>query len=138
SLGRHQEAMAEIKRALEIDPLSLPVNTVTARVLYLARQYDEAIEQSRKTIEMDRRFATAYQNLGRAYEQKGMYAEAVATFQELNKVAPDNGLALLGRAYALTGKTDEARKILAQLKELSARRYVSPYQVAMIYAGLGD
>jgi DNA-binding winged helix-turn-helix (wHTH) protein/TolB-like protein/Tfp pilus assembly protein PilF len=138
SLGRHQEAIAEIKRALELDPLSLPVNTVTARVLYLARQYDEAIEQSRKTIEMDPRFAAAYQNLGRSYEQKGMYAEAVATFQELNKAVPGHGLAFLARADALAGKTDEAQKILAQLKEPSARRYVSPYHVAMIYAGLGD
>ena len=67
-----------------------------------------------------------------------MHAQAVVTFQELNKVAPDNGLAFLGRAYALAGKTDEARKTLAQLKELSARRYVSPYRVAMIYAALGD
>ena len=69
-----------------------------------------------------------------------MYAEAVATFQELNKVAPDNinGLAFLACAYALAGKTDEAQKILAQLKEVSARRNVSPYHVAMIYAGLGD
>jgi len=138
ALGRHQEAIAEIKRALELDPLSLPVNTVTARVLYLARQYDEAIEQSRKTIEMDRRFATVYQNLGQSYEQKGMYAEAVATFQEFYKVGPGHGLAFLGRAYALAGRTAEAQEILSQLKELSARRYVSPYQVAMIYEGLGD
>jgi DNA-binding winged helix-turn-helix (wHTH) protein/TolB-like protein/Tfp pilus assembly protein PilF len=138
SLGRHQEAIAEIKRALDLDPLSLPVNTVTARVLYLARQYDEAIEQSRKTIEMDPRFAAAYQNLGRSYEQKRMYAEAVATFQELNKAVPGRGLAFLARADALAGKTDEAQKILAQLKELSERRYVSSYHVAMIYAGLGD
>jgi len=87
---------------------------------------------------MDPSFATAYQNLGRSYEQKGMYAEALATFQELNKVSLGHGLALLGRAYALAGKTDEAQKIIAQLKEQSARRYVSPYQVAMIYAGLGD
>jgi Flp pilus assembly protein TadD len=69
-----------------------------------------------------------------------MYAQAVATFKELTKVAPDNinGLAFLGRAYALAGKTDEAQKILAQLKQLSARRYVPAYHVAMIYAGLGD
>ena len=138
ALGRHQEAIAEIRRALKLDPLSLAVNSVTGRVLYLARKYDEAIEQSRKTIEMDPRFASAYQNLGQSYEQKGMYAEAVATFQELNRVAPDNGLAFLGRAYALAGKTDEAQKILAQLKEPSARRYVSSYSVAMVYAGLGD
>ena len=138
SLGRHQEATAEIKRALELDPLSLPVNSVTARVLYLARQYDQAIEQSHKTIEMDPTFASAYQNLGRSYEQKRMYAEAVATFQELNKAVPGHGLAFLARADALAGRTDEAQKILAQLKELSARRYVSPYQIAMIYAGLGD
>jgi len=138
SLGRHQEAIAEIKRALDLDALSLPVNAVTARVLYLARQYDAAIEQSRKTIEMDRAFATVYQNLGQSYEQKGMYAEAVATFQEFYKVEPGHGLAFLGRAYALAGKTDEADKILSQLKELSARRYVSPYSIAMIYAGLGD
>src|SRR5437588_1467408 len=140
ALGRHQEAIAEIKRALELDPLSLLVNSVTARVLYFARQYDEAIEQSRKTIEMDRRFTATYQHLGSSYAQKGMYAQAVATFQELNKVAPDsiNALASLARADALAGKTDETRKILAQLKELSARRYVSPYRVAMIYAALGD
>jgi len=138
TLGRHQEAIAEIKRALDLDPLSLRVNAVTARVLYFARQYDEAIEQSRKTIEMDRRFPTIYQNLGQSYEQKGMYAEAVATFQELNKVTSGHSLAFLARADALAGKTDEARKILAQLRELSARRYVSPYRVAMIYAGLGD
>ena len=140
ALGRHQEAIAEIKRALELDPLSLLVNSVTARVLYFARQYDEAIEQSRKTIEMDRRFTATYQHLGSSYAQKGMYAQAVATFQELNKVAPDNinGLAFLACAYALAGKTDEAQKILAQLKEVSARRNVSPYHVAMIYAGLGD
>jgi tetratricopeptide (TPR) repeat protein len=56
-----------------------------------------------EAVKMDPRFATAYQNLGRSYEQKGMYAEAVATFQELNKVAPDNGLAFLGRADALAG-----------------------------------
>ena len=114
------------------------MNSVTARVLYLARRYDEAIAQSRKTIEMDPRFATAYQNLGQSYEQKGMYAEAAATFQELNKVVPGHGLASLARADALAGKTDEAQKILAQLREPSGRRSVSPYGVAMIYAGLGD
>src|SRR5437588_4610223 len=115
--GRHQEAIAEIKRALELDPLSPLVNSVTARVLYLARRYDEAIEQSRKTIEMDPRFATAYQNLGQSYEQKGMHAEAVATFQELDRVVPGHGLGFLARADALAAKTDEAQKILALLKE---------------------
>jgi tetratricopeptide (TPR) repeat protein len=89
-------------------------------------------------LELDPRFATAYQNLGRSYEQKGMYAEAVTTFQELNKVTSGRGLAFLAHAEALAGKTDEARKILTQLKEMSARQYVSPYGVAMIYAGLGD
>jgi hypothetical protein len=67
-----------------------------------------------------------------------MFAEAVAIFQELNKVSSGHGLAFLARADALAGKTDEAKKILAQLKELSARQYVSPYGLAMIYAGLGD
>jgi tetratricopeptide (TPR) repeat protein len=99
---------------------------------------DPIVEQSRKTIEMDPTFPTAYQNLGRAYEMKGMYAEAVATFQESNRGIPGRGLASLPRADALAGKVEEAQKLLAQLKELSARRYVSPYQIAMIYAGLGD
>lgn len=81
-MGRHTEAIAEIKRAQELDPFSLITNAVGAWVFYFARQYDEAIAQCQKVIAMDANFGEVYAYLGRAYEQKGMYAEALDAFQK--------------------------------------------------------
>jgi len=140
SLGRQDEAVKEIRRAQELDPLSLPINASVAYVFYLGRQYDEAIAAGKKTLEMDAVFPLTHQRLGLAYVQKKMYQEAIAEFQQAAKNSNRAPLAItsLGHAFAASGNKVEAQRVLAELKELSLRRYVSPYGIAMIYAALGD
>jgi TolB-like protein/Tfp pilus assembly protein PilF len=138
--GRFNEGIAELKRAQELDPLSLIINADLGGELYTwARQYDKAIEQLRKTIEMDPRFYYAHWHLGMALQLKGQLSEAIAEYRkavELN----DNAfvLVLLGQAYARTGQREEAQKILARLSEEAKSRYVSLYSFALMYLGLGD
>ena len=139
STGRTEESLVEIKRAQLLDPVSLPINTSWGWRLHFARRYDEAIAQYRKTLEMDPNFAQARLRLGEAYEQKGMYQQALAEFQKARQLddLPEVS-AGLGHALAKSGRRGQAEKELDQLKELSKRSYVSPYHVALIYTGLGD
>jgi TolB-like protein/DNA-binding winged helix-turn-helix (wHTH) protein/Flp pilus assembly protein TadD len=139
SMGRMDEAVAVAKRGRELDPLSLIVNTGFGRVLYFARQNDQAIERLQKTLDLDPNFPVARYWLGLAYEQKGMYQEAVADLTELKdlSVSPLR-IAGLGHAYAVSGDRAKAQAVLSELKELSRERYVSPYDIAVVYAGLGD
>lgn len=134
-MGRHNDAMEEIKRAQELDPLSLNIKAGLAFVFYMARRYDQAIEQYQKVVEMDSNFSTAHYMLGNAYLKKGMYGEAIAAFQKSDFEGP---LLLLAVAYAhaLSGKKDEAQKILDQMK--STKEYVPPYDMVYLYASLGD
>ena len=137
---RVEESITEIKRAQELDPLSLIINMNVGRMLYYGRRYDEAIEQYRKTLEMDPNLPWAHYLLGVAYEQKGMHGESIAELQKAVSPSEINTirLAALARAYALDGRRSKALKILHQLKELSKRRYVQPVFVALIYEALGD
>jgi serine/threonine-protein kinase len=105
----------------------------------LSGQNDKAIEQCRKVLELDPSSFPARRYLGLAYEAKGMYPEAIAEFQTGVKLSGSPLMhALLGHAYAVSGKTAEAKQVLNDLQQLQAQRYVSPYTVAAIYAGLGD
>jgi len=138
-LGRFDEAIAEMKRARELDPFSLIINTDSAQVLVWSRHYDEAIDQCRKTLEMDQNFSLTHSYLGQAYVLKGMYAEGIAEFQKA--VALDEApsyVGYLGHAYAVSGRRADALKTLDELKRLSKRRYVSPFWFALIYMGLDD
>ena len=138
-LGRFDEAIAEMKRAVELDPLSLIINADLGDTYIKARQYDAAIEQLRKTLDMDQNFYVAHKALGIAYEMKGAFADAIAEYQKAHALNDDPYvLALLGHALAVSGKHDEALKTLNQLQELSKQRYVSAYSFATVYAGLGD
>lgn len=137
--GQFNEAIAELKRAVELDPLSLIINADLGETYYLARRYDEAIEQQRKTLAMDRSFFYAYWKLGWALEAKGALAAAIEEYQKARALNDDPSiLAQLGHAYASAGNRIEAVKILEQLKELSKQRYVSVYSFAIVYLGLGD
>lgn len=140
AMGRFDEAIAEIERALALDPLSLIVSSAAGRLCHFAGRYDEAVRQYRKTLEMDPDYGEAHFNLGLTYEQKGMHEEAIA---ELQKAVDLSGArtpirAVLGYAYATAGRPDEARAILCELKELSEREHASPMEVAIVYTGLGE
>jgi len=139
-LGRHGEAIAEIKRAVDLDPLSLIINTNVAWVQYFARDYDRAIETFKKTLEMEPSYALAHERLGQTYLEKGLFVEAIAELGKAVNFSPGNTeiLAALGHALAAYGKREEARKILERLNELSKDAYVSAYDKATVYLGLGD
>jgi serine/threonine protein kinase/tetratricopeptide (TPR) repeat protein len=137
--GRFDEAIAEMKRAQELDPLSLIVNADVGDTYFYARQYDKAIEQLLKTIEMDQSFYYARYELGMAYEMKGDYQQAIAAYKQARQLNTDpRVLALLGHAYAASGKRDEALKALNQLKEIAKQQYVPAYHFVIVYVGLGD
>jgi TolB-like protein/Tfp pilus assembly protein PilF len=138
-LGRFDEAIAELKRSVELDPLSLIINEDLGNTYYYARRYDEAIEQLTKTLEMDLGFYSAHWLLGVAFEAKGTLDAAIEEYQKARALNDDPVvLALLGHAYASSGNKMEAEKILNQLKELSKERYVTGYNFAIVYLGLGD
>jgi TolB-like protein/DNA-binding winged helix-turn-helix (wHTH) protein/Flp pilus assembly protein TadD len=139
-LGRFDEALAEMKKAENLDPLSLIINADLAELLVLAHHYDESIEQSHKTIEMDPNFAFAHNQLAQAYLQKQMYYEAVA---ELKKAVQLSGnsptcMANLARAYVASGKRSEAEKLLGDLKKRSNAAYSNAPEIAIVYVSLGD
>ena len=138
--GRLEEALQEMKKALELEPASLIMNTFMGATLYYAGRYDEAIDQCRRTIEMDPNFAVAHWHLGLAYEQKQVFDAAIEEFQKAVSLSGGSPLmkAALGHAYAKSQKKDEANKILGELNELSKQEYVSSYEVATIYVALGD
>lgn len=138
--GRFRESIDELERAQQLDPLSLPINTDLGQTFFFAGQYDRAIEQSQKTLEMDQRFVRAQIILGAAYEQKGMYAEAIVALEAARAAAGTNPLVTggLGHAYAVAGKREKALEALEELKKLSAEHYVLAYNIAIIYAGLDE
>jgi TolB-like protein/DNA-binding winged helix-turn-helix (wHTH) protein/Tfp pilus assembly protein PilF len=140
AMGRTEESLEEMNRARSLDPLSLSVNFSLGWRLYMARQYDQAISQLLNTIEMDPTYLLAHIVLGQCYEQEEKYSEAITELQKAASMSPDSPpvLAALGHAYAAAGKRAEALQMLVQLKSLSARRYVSPFYLALLYIGLGD
>jgi TolB-like protein/Tfp pilus assembly protein PilF len=138
--GHPDQAAAEMKIALALDPLSLPVNVGAGWCSYFARRYDEAIVQYRKALELEPDFALARQALAMALERKGAYTEAIAEFRKAVALSGGSAstLASLGHACALAGATAEARAQLDRLEELSRRKYVPAMYRAFIYLGLGD
>jgi TolB-like protein/DNA-binding winged helix-turn-helix (wHTH) protein/Tfp pilus assembly protein PilF len=138
--GRHEEAFSEIHRAHDLDPLSVPINTDIGFELYYARRYEEAITQLRSVLQTSPKFPLAHLWLGRAYEQKGMYAEAITEFQQAGTALKDWPviIAAAGHAYARWGHKSDATAALGRMNELTKEEYVTPYGVALIYAGLDD
>ena len=138
-LGQFEDGVAELKRALQLDPLSVIINADVGTVLTSARRYDEAIEQLRKTLEMDPSFYYAHYHLGEALEMKGLNEDAVAEYEKATALNDDPvPQALLGHLYAKMGRKDEARRILQRLRDSPKERYVTPYLFAMIHLGLGE
>jgi eukaryotic-like serine/threonine-protein kinase len=139
-LGRHDEAIAEIRRAQEIDPLSLIAHVSASNAFYRARQYDRSIGQARKALELDPGFPLAHRSLARSFAQQGKYEESIAEYKQMINLMGRTSQALgeLGQIYAMSGNRAGALKLLGELKEMSANRYVSPLDFVFIYTGLGD
>ena len=138
-LGQLDRAMAETKRAYELDPVSSIIHSDLGGVNVAARRYDEAIRQLRGTVEIDPDFFWAYRWLGMALELKGDTQAAIAEYKKAFELNDDPaGLAFIAHAEAAMGHQDEARKLLIQLVDAAKSRYVQPYAFALTYLALGD
>ncbi len=142
AMGRPDDSVREMKRALELDHLSLIINVDLGWALIFQRQYDRAMEQERKTLEMDPNFGPAHVVLGMAYLQKARYADAITEAEKapssLMGGAATGRFLVLARAYLKSGKIREAQKVVEDLKDLSKRRYFPAYEIALAYVGLDD
>ena len=140
--GRHDEAIVERKRALELDTVSLIFNFELGVAFYFARRYDQAIEQYQKALELDARFPPVHALLPAAYEQTGMYDQAIDGFQKAVPAKQGtewfNTISGLGHAYARSGNTVAARAVLEKLLQLSQKEYVPADAIGLVYAGLGE
>lgn len=140
-MGRHGEAVAEVRLALDLDPLSVIIHTALGDVLFYARRYDEAIAMYRKALELDPHFVAGHSDLARALEHSGRVEEAIESYEKAIQLAggsisdPSIGLA---NAFAVGGRRGEAHEVLEELKKRRAERYVSPWGLASIYARLGE
>ena len=140
-MARFDEAVKEIRKAQELDPLSLVISRTVGRVYFYARQYDQAIDALQKTLEMDPNCSWAHLHLGLVYLQKSMYEEALAEFQKEKHLSKrwDRGLeCYLGISYAKMGRRVELQKVLDDLAERSKQAYVAPIPPALMYFALGE
>jgi DNA-binding winged helix-turn-helix (wHTH) protein/TolB-like protein/Flp pilus assembly protein TadD len=139
-MGRLPDAIAEAKLAQAADPLSAIIGTNAAWVYFLAGQSDQAIGILQRVIEIDPNFPRAHFRMGNIYEQQGQYHGAIAEYEKAVQLSGGDTYyqASLGHAYAMSGMSAEAKTSLHNLEELSARRYVPPYAIALIYLGMGN
>ena len=140
AMEQFEEGLVGLRRAQELDPLSLPARASMGLCLYLARRYDESIAELEKILEMDSSFSAAHHILSSNYLQKQMWAEAIESAARAVELS-DRGtyrLSLLGACLAASGRRAEAEAILAELAALSSRRYVSAAEIAFIHAALGQ
>ena len=139
AMGRFAEARAAIQRAWEVDPLSLTTITTAGLVSYFERDYDAAIPQYLKALELDSNFAIAHYFLGQAYLEKNMFDEAVAELERAVSLSNRSSecVAVLGYAHAIAGNASKAAELARELESRSADRYLSPVLLACIHLGLG-
>src|SRR5713101_382629 len=138
--GRISDSLTQVRKAVELDPLSMIILTDAARDLYLARRYDESIDQYLKSLEVDPTFPIAHKGLAEVYSQIGKHDEAVS---EIEKAIALSGRSIfilddLGYIYARAGKKDEATRVLRDLDRLASDEYVPAYGRAVIHTALGN
>jgi TolB-like protein/DNA-binding winged helix-turn-helix (wHTH) protein/Tfp pilus assembly protein PilF len=140
AVGRAQEAMAEGKRAYNLNPVDPEMGVHLQWLNYNFHHYDEVVEQGRRALELDSNFGEAHWFMGLAYEQQRMYKSAATELQTAVELSGRRILVLssFGHFLAVSGNRGAALKILAELGELSKERYVPSYEQALIYIGLGD
>ena len=139
AMGRHNEAIKAGEMRQRSLPLDLNMNWDLQGIYHYAGRYDLSIEQARKTLELDPNYWGSYTNLGQTYERKKQYPEAIASLEKARALDTNTSIpGYLGYVYAAAGKRAEAQNVLEELQELSKQRHVSPYYIAVIYAGLND
>ncbi len=139
NIGQTEREVAEMKRAVELDPLSLIINSNLGWACIHAGRLDDAVAQLCKTVEMDGSFYYARYGLALALELKGAIPEAIAEYQKTISITDDSvPLGMLGRLYAAAGRKDEAQKTLQQLRQIREQRYIPAYSLALVYLGLSD
>jgi TolB-like protein/Flp pilus assembly protein TadD len=141
-MGRAQEAIDEIQRARELDPTSNVINTNVGDRWLEARQFDRALQEYQKSVEMDPRHPDTLYRIGSVHLALGEPEKAIPPLEEARTVwgkeIPPSGLSLLGYAYALSGEREKTREILRELQDLSQERFVPSYDLGLLYLGLGD
>jgi tetratricopeptide (TPR) repeat protein len=139
-MGKHAEVVSRMKKGQELDPLSLIINVAVGWAFYNARRYDEAIEQLRRTIELDPNYPVTYWILGLLLSKIACHELAMTEGEKGVKLSGGSPLmrAALAHTFAAAGRTTEAVQMLDELTELATHRYVAPYFFAGIHAGLGD
>jgi tetratricopeptide (TPR) repeat protein len=139
-LGRNDEAIAEMRKAVSLDPLSLNINSDLSELLLIAHFSDESIQQGLKTIDMDPAFPAAHNQLAQGYMTKHLYAKAIAELQKAIQLSGDSPIftANLARIYVVTNRKAEALELLNDLKTSSVPSYPLAAEVAMVYTALGD
>jgi TolB-like protein/Flp pilus assembly protein TadD len=139
-MGRQQEALAELKTAESLDPLSLIIGADLADALCIAHRYDASISQSRKILELDPNFAIGHYQLGQAFQQKGMHDEAISGFRQAIALAGDNPafLSNLAHACATSRRRDEADMIVKRLQEREPQHSSTDANIALVHLGLGN
>jgi TolB-like protein/Tfp pilus assembly protein PilF len=140
AMGRAPESFDQINKARELDPLSISINFSLGWRLYMARQYDRAIQQLRNSLEMDSSYELPHLVLGLSYTQKGDFNSAIPELQKAVELSGGTPLMIsaLANAYGRSGEKAEAEKLLASLVAQSKHKYVSPYYFAVARLGIGD
>ena len=138
-LGRDEEALAESARALALDPVSPLSHNNRAMILWAAHRFDDAVREARRALELDPNFVNAYWWMGAAQAHQGDLPKAIESFAR--GLAMSDGTVfrgLLGHAYGLAGQKAKALELLAEIEKIARNRYVSPVDLAVIHAGLGE
>jgi serine/threonine protein kinase/tetratricopeptide (TPR) repeat protein len=140
TMGRHEENIALMKKGQELDPLSLIINVAVGWSLYFAHRYDEALEQLRRTVDLDPNYPVTYWILGLVLRKMGCYELAIAEGEKAVKLSGGSPMmrAALAHTLASAGRTMEARQALDDLTTLAKQKYVPPYFIAGIHLGLGE
>jgi tetratricopeptide (TPR) repeat protein len=138
--GRHDEALAIMRQALVLDPLSLILGAIRGQFLYHAGRDQESIEQFKMTLGMEARFWVGQICAAKVYEKVGMYAEALAACEHAWEFSGGNteALSIAGYVHAVSGDRAKAEATIHRMLELKKERYVPPYNVALVFAGLRE
>jgi DNA-binding winged helix-turn-helix (wHTH) protein/tetratricopeptide (TPR) repeat protein len=140
TMGRFDQGLGQMKLAQQLDPLSLPISEDVGVAYYYSRNFDQAVEQQNKTIELDGNYFFGQLRRGQAYLQKGMLSEA---FEDLTRAKALSGnwpaaVAELGCAYAMAGQMSEAQRVIKELNERAQQQYIDPYLIALVYTSMGE